>query len=183
MQSAVGVYFRRQDYAPFWIRFLVDLIDFVVFGIICAAILVTADVVLPTSSLVNFTLLAWLATAFAYFVILKRSRFRTLGYRLGRVRIVGLDGLPPSYLSLSFRLMFALLGPWNWLVDLVWFSGDAHRQALRDKFAATYVIKQDSQPAGQGRLSFRYYEIMLYHCLFREIEVEPTASAQRSVPR
>jgi hypothetical protein len=86
-------------------------------------------------------------TAFAYFVILKRSRFRTLGYRLGQIKIVGLDGQPPTYLSLSLRLMFGLLGP---------------------------------LPAGQGRVVFSHYDLFFYNCLFREVEVDPTAPRSTS---
>jgi uncharacterized RDD family membrane protein YckC len=176
VKTALGVYYRREDYAPFWLRLLVDVIDLLAFGAVGAALTVAVAIVIPVSrSMINLILLAWVATAFFYFVILKRSRFRTLGYRLGRIKIVGLDGQPPTYFSLSLRLMFAMLGPLNWLADLAWLSGDAHRQALRDKFASTYVVKEKSQPAGQRKLGFRYYEIFFYNCLFREVEIDPTA--------
>jgi hypothetical protein len=69
--------------------------------------------------------------------------------------------------------MFGLLGPLNWLLDLVWLSSDAHRQALRDKFANTYVVKVQAQPAGRGKIVFRSYEILFYNCLFREVEANP----------
>ena len=180
MKTALGVYFTREDYAPFWLRLLVDVIDLLAFGAMCAALTVVVAIVIPVSrSMVNLILFAWVATAFYYFVILKRSRFRTLGYRLGRIKIVGLDGQPPSYFSLSLRLMFGMLGPLNWLVDLAWLSGDAHRQALRDKFASTYVAKEKSQTAGQGKVVFRYYEILFYSFLFREVAVDPTATSTR----
>jgi uncharacterized RDD family membrane protein YckC len=181
VKTALGVYFRREDYAPFWLRLLVDVIDLLAFGAMCAALAVAVAIVIPVSrSMVNLILLAWLATAFSYFVILKRSRFRTLGYRLGRIKIVGLDGQPPTYFSLSLRLMFGILGPLNWLVDLAWLSGDAHCQALRDKFACTYVVTEKSQPAGQGKVIFSYYDIFFYNFLFREVEVDPTAPRSTS---
>lgn len=181
VKSALGVYFRREDYAPFWLRLLVDVIDLLAFGSMCAALTAAVAIVIPVSrSMVNLILLAWVATAFSYFVILKRSRFRTLGYRLGRIRIVGLDGQPPTYFSLSLRLMFAIFGPLNWLVDLAWLSGDAHRQALRDRFASTHVVKEKSQPVGQGKVVFNYYDIFFYNCLFREVEVDPTTPRSTS---
>jgi len=31
--------------------------------------------------------------------------------------------------------MTGALGPQYWLLDLIWLSGDWHRQALRDKLA------------------------------------------------
>jgi len=76
--------------------------------------------------------------------------------------------------------MFGMLGPLNWLIDLTWLSSDANRQALRDKFAGTYVIHANALPAGTGRLGFCYYHILLYNFLFKEIEPVdgPRASAQ-----
>ena len=32
MQGAEGVYFRHEDYAPFWVRGLMEVIDLLVFG-------------------------------------------------------------------------------------------------------------------------------------------------------
>jgi uncharacterized RDD family membrane protein YckC len=168
------VYFRREDYASFWLRVLVDLIDFAVIGTAWAGLIVLSAVIDDsfTKTTFDLLLLALAAMAILYFVVLKRSRFRTLGYRVGRVRIVGLNGDTPSYFALLMRLMFATLGPFNWFLDLVWLSNDAHRQALRDKFANTYVIKAKAQPAGWGRIILRRYEILVINVLFREVVVE-----------
>jgi uncharacterized RDD family membrane protein YckC len=172
VKTEQGVYFRREDYASFWIRLLVDLIDLLAFSALCLVLTVLVLAIFPFDrSILNLVILIWVAVAFAYFAILKRSRFRTLGYRVGQVRIVGLDGRAPSYLSLTLRLMFGMLGPLNWL-DLVWLSNDANRQALRDKFANTYVIKVNAHPAGHGRVVFRYYSILFYNCLFQEVEAD-----------
>jgi len=101
MDGAPAVYFLREDYAPLWKRVLVDLIDLFVFAALTLTLPVPLWILLPSNSLmIKLTLLVIAAIAVAYFVILKRSRFRTLGYRLFRVRIVGLDGGPPSYTSL-----------------------------------------------------------------------------------
>ena len=141
MKATDGVYFRREDYARFWVRVLVDVIDLMVFGTVCAALAVPVMMILPpTRSTVNLILLTCVAVALSYFVVLKSSKFRTLGYRLGRVKIVGLDGRPPGYPALMLRSMFGVLGPLNWLLDLAWLSNDTNRQALRDKFASTYVV-------------------------------------------
>ena len=174
MEAEFGVYFRREDYASFWLRVLVDVIDLLIFGAICLMLTLPVMLIFTLSkSSLNLILLIVATVAVSYFVVLKRSRFRTLGYRAGRIRIVGLDGRVPSYLSLILRLTFAMLGPLNWLVDLTWLSNDNNRQALRDKFADTYVIKVDAQPAGQGRITLRHYDIFFYNCLFREVEPAP----------
>jgi uncharacterized RDD family membrane protein YckC len=172
LNSPSGVYFLHQDYAPFWIRVLVDLIDLVIFGIVGGLLTMLVMINVPfTKTTLNLLLLMWITVALLYFVVLKRSNFRTLGYRLGRVRIVGLDGQPPSYGALISRLMFGMLGPLNWALDLIWLSNDVHRQALRDKFANTYVVKTKAQPAGRGKIVVRYYEILFYNFLFREVVV------------
>lgn len=115
--------------------------------------------------------LIWLAAAFFYFVVLKRSRFGTFGYRLGRFGVVSLDGRVPGYWSLITRLLFGMLGPLNWVLDLIWLTSDANRQSLRDKFANTYVIKAKAQIAGEGPVVFRYYSICGFTWLFREVEI------------
>ena len=174
MTATTGVYFRREDYASFWVRALVDVIDFFIFGAFCAGLAIFTLIIFPPDrSTVNLILLASSAAGNLYFVVLKHSRFRTLGYRVGRVRIVALDGNPPTYNSLVWRSLFGLLGPLNWL-DSIWLFNDKHRQALRDKFAGTYVVKTEAQPAGGGKIVFSLYEIALYNFMFREIQVEAT---------
>jgi uncharacterized RDD family membrane protein YckC len=171
MKTETGVYFRREDYASFWVRVLVDLIDLLAFGVLSVALTIPVLAIFPVNkSILNAVMLILVAVALFYFVILTRSRFRTLGYRVGRVRIVGLDNLVPSYGSLLLRLSFGMLGPLNWLLDLIWLSNDANRQALRDKFARTYVIKANAQPAGYGRILFCHYSISTYNFLFQEVE-------------
>jgi uncharacterized RDD family membrane protein YckC len=171
MNSTDGVYFRREDYAPFWRRMLIDLIDFLAVGAVCLMIIVGWTSFAPLGA--NNILLALCTVLIScYYVPLKRSKIRTIGYRIGKVRVVGLDGRPASFLAMTLRLLFAPLGPANWFLDLVWLSGDPHRQALRDKFAQTYVVRLGAEPAGRGKLVYHYYEICGYNFLFREVEIE-----------
>jgi len=169
----LGVYFRREDYAPFWLRVVIDIVDGATFGIWCIAVgaLAFAINASPRTGL-NAAVLLWVVSAFLYFVILKRSSFRTLGYRICEVKVVALDGGVPSYGSLFLRVMFSIFSPLNWL-DLIWLSSDPHRQALRDKFANTYVVKTKAQAVGGGRVILRPYEILFFNFLFREVEKSP----------
>jgi uncharacterized RDD family membrane protein YckC len=172
-----GVYYRREDYASFWRRLAVDAIDFVIAGALAFLVITGLWTVFPALDVTDGFMLGAAAAAFGYFVLLKRSRFRTVGYRLFGVRIVGLDGRIPGWGSLIFRLMFALIGPLNWVIDLFWLSNDVHRQALRDKYAHTYVIKVSAEPAGTGKIKLAYYEICGYNFLFREVEIVAAAGA------
>jgi uncharacterized RDD family membrane protein YckC len=175
-----GVYYRREDYASFWRRLAVDAIDFVVAGAPASLLMVGLWTVFPSLGAADGFMVGAAVAAFGYFVVLKRSRFRTLGYRLWGVRILGLDGRTPGWGSLILRLSFALVGPLNWVVDLMWLSGDLHRQALRDKFAHTYVVKASAEPAGAGKVTVHYYEICGYHFLFREVEIPSATLAARA---
>ena len=96
---------------------------------------------------------------------------------MGSVRIVAQDGGRPGISSLTLRLLFGVLGPLNWLVDLVWLSGDTHRQALPDKLAGTYFVRKEARPSGTGKILYPHYEILFYNFLFREVEVETTLTA------
>ena len=69
-----------------------------------------------------------------------------------------------------------MLGPLNWLMDLLWLSGDTHRQALRDKFTGTYVVKRLAEPAGNGKVVYRSYDIVGLNFVFREVEI-PSATS------
>jgi uncharacterized RDD family membrane protein YckC len=179
MQPARGIYFRREDYASFPIRVFVDVVDLIVFAVFCVAVAAVLAVGLPGGkSTFNLMFLTWLAAALFYFVVLKRSAFGTLGYRWGKVRVVGLDGRVPGYWSLILRLLFGMLGPLNWVLDLIWLTSDANRQSLRDKFANTYVIKANAQFAGEGPLVFRYYSICGCTWLFREVEFAPVSATR-----
>jgi uncharacterized RDD family membrane protein YckC len=110
------------------------------------------------------------AVWFAYFVLLKRSTFRTLGYRAAGAQIVNLQGGRPTIPSLLARLFFAFVGPLNCLIDLFWLTGDANCQAIRDKFAGTYVVRQHASPAGTGAIVVRTYMFWGMTFLFREVK-------------
>jgi hypothetical protein len=62
----------------------------------------------------------------------------------------------------------------NFLFDAFWLTGDENRQALRDKFASTYVISQDALPAGWGRVRYRNYTFWGMTFMFREVDRKPT---------
>ena len=154
------------------------MIDFLVFGTVCLALAVSVLLVFRhTRTILNLTFATCSALAFCYFVVLKRSTVGTLGFRIGKVKVVGIDGRRADWFGLIVRLLFGVLGPLNWLMDLLWLSGDTHRQALRDKFTGTYVVKRLAEPAGTGKVVYRSYDIVGLNFVFREVEIPSSASA------
>ncbi len=169
--EATGVVYAPQDYVSTPRRLLIDAVDMVT-ALAAGAIVVWLVNVLfsPGDAIFGIALLIFAAVWFVYFVLLKRSRMRTVGYAVAGARIVNLRGERPGIGALTLRLMFVVAGPVNFLVDLVWISGDANRQALRDKFAHTYVIRAGAVPAGSGRVVYRTYTVFGATMLFQEVE-------------
>jgi uncharacterized RDD family membrane protein YckC len=165
------VCFSPDDYAGFWRRLtaeLVDLVAVVLLGVIVTAIVV---VVTPTDASGEAVLLTgWTALVYGYFVVLKRSPVRTLGYWVTRVHIVDMHGRPPGLGPLTVRLLFAVAGPLNVILDMMWIPSDRHRQSLRDKVAHTYVVKTRARPAGPALLVYRQYSLMGMSLLLQELE-------------
>ena len=71
---------------------------------------------------------------------------------------------------MTLRLLFAVLGPFNIVLDLLWIPSDPYKQSLRDKVAHTYVVKASAPPAGPARVVYRNYYMMGMSFVFQEIE-------------
>ena len=170
-RSTKGVYYSRGDYAGFWRRLAVDLIDFTVLLVAVITVLLALTLLPPVGerTFVQVAFGSGLALGFVYLVLLKRSRFRTLGYLAGGIRIVTIHGERPSIWALTIRALFAFFGPFNTLVDVVWLTSDERRQALRDKFAHTYVIRNHAVPLGNGAIVYTRYTILGTNFLFAEV--------------
>jgi uncharacterized RDD family membrane protein YckC len=173
-----AVYYDNHDYVSVWRRLAIDLVDVCVAAVLSLAASAVLSLFIENRDPVALGVLtAWIGVWFSYFVLLKRSRYRTVGYILAKSRIVSLQGSTPSVASLTLRLMFAVLGPLNLLFDLFWIPSDPCRQALRDKFAHTYVVRQDASPAGSGRICYVPYSILGASYIFQEVTVEQPRSA------
>jgi uncharacterized RDD family membrane protein YckC len=106
---------------------------------------------------------------YLYLAVLARSRFGTLGYTLASVQVLDLSGMRPSLACMSFRTVFAVLGPINALLDVIWLGGDSHRQALRDKLAGTYIIRKGAVPGGEGPQRHVLVWFLTYSFVVREV--------------
>ena len=167
-----GVYFKPEEYAGFFRRLFIDIID-IVTAILVWFCLASLAIVFTDERLAKAIVLLLFPTVwFSYFVLLKRSSIRTLGYKLGAARIVSLQGSHPGIPSLTLRFLFSVFGPLNFLFDLLWIPSDKHRQALRDKFAHTYVVRADAKPAGHGRIVYCSYHVLGASYLFQEVRPE-----------
>jgi RDD family len=166
-----GAHYRPEDYLGVFRRLLIDIVDLPIAVLLSMLLVAALLAVAPRLEDVDgIGLLVWATVWFGYFVLLKRSTFRTVGYVVARAQIVNLKGERPSVGSLIARLLFALAGPLNFVLDIMWLTGDSNRQALRDKFAGTYVVRRGARPAGTGPVVLRNYMFWGMTFLFREVE-------------
>lgn len=147
-----GVYYSHDDYPGLVRRFCVVVIDLGL--LVLTGVLIASGLTMFPSHhwrlAATIGLLFWLLQCFLYLTVMKRSRFRTLGYRVCRVQLVSSSGSRPSMFAMTFRLMIWLFGPINLLFDLVWIGADEERQSLRDCYACTLMIRLGAKPIGKG---------------------------------
>jgi uncharacterized RDD family membrane protein YckC len=176
-----AVFFADDDYAGFWRRLAAELayasailILLIVLAIVWAILGPAHEPGPAAFVLCGLALVSW------YFVFLKHSRVGTVGYRLARIRIVDVRGGLPSLGMLSVRPLFAVFGPFNVVLDLLWIPSDRRKQSLRDKVTHTYVVKASARPAGPGRIVYRPCSVMGMSWVFQEIEADQRDQAARA---
>ncbi len=173
-----GVIFAREDCLGVARRLLIDLVDVLVASISSIAVILIAYLVGGSEFLwQGGSFLIWAVVWFCYFVLLKGSRYRTFGYVLTKAKIVNLQGERPSFGQLFIRFLFSVFGPLNFVIDLLWIPSDPSRQALRDKFAGTHVVRGSAIPVGQGRIVFVPYTMFGQSYIFREVRETPSVAA------
>lgn len=163
-----GVIYKRSDYAGFWTRTAILLVDLVVVLFVGALLVAYASPPIPR----EHRLLPAAAFAYVYLTLVK-SGPGTLGLVCFGCRVVSIRGRRPSLASMSFRLFLWILGPMHPVIDLVWLSGDEHRQGLRDKMAWTYVVRKRATPTGSGPICVARWTILSFVFLFPEVRVPP----------
>jgi len=111
-----------------------------------------------------------LLLSYVYMTVIKATKLRTIGYRITDLRVVNLRGVRPSVFQMTWRFILLAFGPIDLIVDLIWLWGDENRQTVRDKIAATYVIRSDAVPMGTGTIVRRNYFFLGWSWIFQEVE-------------
>ncbi len=166
-----GVYYANKDYASLTKRLIIAAIDIPILGI-CWVVMVVIWAMLTgeMEDLPLYFVYIWFGVAYFYLALLRVINLPTLGNLITRTKVVDLKGNTPSFFQMTLRFLMLTLGPLNFLLDLFWLGGDAYKQALRDKFAGTYVIKKDAQPLGRGVQQVVPYQFFGFSFLFREVK-------------
>ena len=156
-----GVYYAIDDYARFPQRVLAMVIDAAVLlafgtGLWMLLVAVFWDPQSPRD-LGGIFFVIWLFGAWFYLTVLKRSRTRTVGYRLLRLQIVTTKGGRPSLWAMTVRTLMWMYGPFNLLLDLCWLGADSEQQTLHDCYAGTYVVRAGAAPLGAAPVHLAHY--------------------------
>ena len=168
-----GVYFSANDYVGFTPRLVIMFVD--------SAVLLTIAWLLAfiwPNFVGDFNGAFVLTLGFAlwlYVVPLKRSQFRTIGYRLVRAKLVTLKGQRPSLIMLTFRSLLWMFGPCNFVLNLIWCGIDDDRQTIRDRFSNMCLVKNDAEPIGKGEIHLAYFNAFGYALTFPHV-VHPKAT-------
>jgi uncharacterized RDD family membrane protein YckC len=169
------VYYARDDYAGVGRRLTILTIDAIVTVALLIAALLSFTILTPESrSSFHVHMMLFGCAAFLYLAVLARSEWGTLGYKLTGVRVVNLGGQVPTLGSMAYRSLFAVLGPLNGVLDLVWVAGDSNRQSMRDKLAGTYIVKRAAVPAGRGRMRRVAVSLLGYTLMVNEVSRDVT---------
>jgi hypothetical protein len=67
-----------------------------------------------------------------------------------------------------------MIGPMNYLIDLLWMSSNGSRQALRDQVLGTYVVSSRAKPVGAGPIVWKNCYLMGYAFVVSEVKREGT---------
>jgi uncharacterized RDD family membrane protein YckC len=172
-----AVCFDRRDYAGPLTRVAILCIDLIALVLLAFLVLVaiTAYWVIRYDEsdvppqIVWHTVWIILTVAYLYLTVLQRSRIRTLGYILTRVRIVDIRGGKPSLLQMTVRLIPLVPVPWSLLFDLGWIVDEPHKQTLRDKWAGTFVVRHKAVPIGTAPVRYKRIAFCGIFLIFPEI--------------
>jgi uncharacterized RDD family membrane protein YckC len=162
-----GVFYARDDYVGMRRRVVIFLIDSFVLAVLGFWLALAWAILIR--GFPNIFTIAAIAMFWSCEVPLKRSSWRTLGYRLTGCRVVDLQGQRPSLFALTFRSLMWLFGPFNLLFDLLWCGIDEDRQTLRDRFAGTCVIKERATPIGTGEIHLVYFDIGMLNLAYPRV--------------
>ncbi len=171
MRSAgTGALYRKSDYAGALTRILVDLIDILAILAFGIAACFAAHSLGASSRAIARIICLVILLAFGYLGPWKATGYPTLGYLLFRLQLVNAQGRRPDFWQASGRALFLGIGPVNYLIDVFWLYGETPRQALRDKFSGTYLIKKNAVPVAEGKVVSKVLHVMGYRAVVQEIQ-------------
>lgn len=170
MKNKHPIYYQKQDYAGFWKRLGAWIVDLLVI-IACIAVYWYVVYHIVNDPIMMFKIIFFTSLLFmyVYLAVIKSSNFRTIGYNLFGIKVVDLLGNSPNWSTMLIRFLLIFIGPFTFIIDILWLTGEQTKQTLRDKYAGTYVVKNTSIPKGTGLLRTVSLHFMGWNLSFKEV--------------
>jgi uncharacterized RDD family membrane protein YckC len=165
----MGVIYDEPDYAGTLLRIsimLVDLIVVIFFYVIAYLIDDYLYDAYYTNSFYNAVYIA-LLISFLYLTLLKASKIGTVGQMVTGTKILNINGKKPSLFSMTYRLLFWVVGPVNFIADLAWVSLNKEKRTLRDSLCNTIVVKKKAIPISNNEIKKIRVMALGFHFLYR----------------
>jgi len=144
----LGVKFEDGAYLGLFSRLILVLVDsFIAFIVLIIGISIDLWLIETTSNYASYyaTYSSMLVT-YVYLTFLKTSKFGTFGQLFTKSKILAIYGKKPTQLKMSFRLFIWVLGPFNFISDLVFLTMIKEKRTLRDCYCDTIVVKKGAEP-------------------------------------
>ncbi len=142
-------------------RIIARLIDYFVIGCyITGTTMIYLSVSDQNRSLFLETAYIWLTflpSAFYSFICENLFHGQTLGKHLRHLRVVNVNGSPPTIGALLLRWMCLMLDVWTSCIGVIFIMGTKRGQRLGDLAAGTMVIHLDDYKSWHGSLDNFYY--------------------------
>jgi uncharacterized RDD family membrane protein YckC len=147
-KTKTGVVFTEKDYAGFMIRLIIMAIDLTIIYLVFLAGYQVDEVLYqnygidsPMAYLYVPALISYL-----YLTVAKASSYGSIGQMLTNTKILHISGKRPNIFQMSYRLLFWLAGPFNFVYDLAWIGLNKEKRTLRDSLCNTIVVKRNAEP-------------------------------------
>ncbi len=173
LDNTKGIYFNKKDYAGFWLRLGSWLVDSVVIVLFVSLVwFLVYNTIDDPFIMLRVTFFSSLLFMYFYLAIVKASRFGTVGYKIFSIKVVDLFGKKPNWHTMLLRFFLIFIGPFTFITDILWLTGESSKQTLRDKYAGTYVVKSNATPEGDGTLNNVSLHFMGWNLSLKEIEIK-----------
>jgi len=143
-----GIIFKDSDYASFFTRVIIILIDIAFLFLLLIASVFLDDFLYQSYYTDDYVVSKYVFMMFTFFylTVLKASEFGTLGQMLTKTKILHINGKKPSIFVMIFRLIFWSVGPLNVIADIAWMTLNKEKRTVRDSVSNTIVVKKNAKP-------------------------------------
>ncbi|MCZ6698746.1 MAG: RDD family protein [Planctomycetota bacterium] len=117
---------------------------------------------------------AWLVFGVVYYIVFRRLRGGTLGYRIAGIRLVDKTGSSPSFARLTGRFVFAAIVTFPLGVSYGLCLTDRRRQSFHDRWCGTWMVRKRALPAGPAATEHAGFVLGSY--MFNYPVMEPVSS-------